>query len=336
MRRIIFIIFFFFSFFASAQKQVTVVVDGLFPFDPITSRYVVRSLAPISTYAEAWRAEGQKVEIFVIDSLSFGYRYYCEHADTTLKNRVLSYVGATLQTDTSVRVSDISGFSYSADFLAVFDPDIERIKRFYATPIAVFDTAKVYDPYAPCDFMALFHTFQIEVSGADLSIVAPPRRDVSLNKECYIKQLASLLRYDNDLVVVRLSGRQVKDLMEDSYQRRYYQIKDDGSDLLRIFTPAYLYSSIAPVAHTVNLTKPAGRRVENWPLDEDTIYKVALNSFLARDIEGVEVVGEYKMLLINWLRETKNPFRIREDYQLQPARVVARIVEREGKTIFGK
>lgn len=336
MRRIIFIIFLFFPLLATAQKQVTVVVDGLFSFDPITSRYVVRSMAPISTYVQAWRAEGQRVDISVVDSLSFGYRYYCGQVDTTLKNRVLSYVGATIQVDTSVRISDISGFSHSADFLAIFDSDIERIKRFYATPIAIFDTSKVYDPYAPCDFMALFHTFQIEASGADLSIVAPPRRDVSLHKECYIKQLVSLLRYDNDLLVVKLTGRQIKDMMEDSYQRRYYQIKNEGSDLLRIFTPAYLYSSIAPVAHTVNLTKPAGRRVENWPLADDTIYSVAINSFLARDIVGGEVVGEYKTLLINWLRDARNPFRVRENYQLQPARVVERIVDRERKTIFGK
>lgn len=336
MRTIFFIIIFFASTFASAQKRVTVVVDGLFSFDPISSRYVVRSLAPVASYGEAWRAEGQKVDIMVVDSLSFGYRYYCDYVDTTLKSRVLDYLEAKIETDTLARVVDISGFPHSRDFLQMFDSDIERVKRYFATPLTIFDTAKVYDPYGPSDFMALFHTFQIEVSGAQLSIVAPTRREAMLQKECYIRHIVNLLRYDNDLVVVKLTGRQIKQLMEESYSRRYYQIKDASSDLLKIFTPAYLYQSIAPVAHTVNITKPAGHRVENWPLDNDTIYSVALNSFAARDIEGAQRVGEYKPLMLNWLVDSKNPIRVRENYNLQPARIVEQIVGREAKTIFGK
>lgn len=336
MKRIFFAFFLFFSIVAAAQKRVTVIADGLFPFDPISGRYVARSIAPAVTYVEAWRAEGQVVDVKVIDSLSFGYRHYCQQVDTTLKNRVLSYLDAKVETDTTIRPVDISGFPQDQLFLQSFDSDIERIKRYFATPLRLFDTSAVYDPYAPCDFMALFHTFQIESSSADLSIVAPPRLEVMLQKECYIKHIDNMLRFENELVVVRLSGSQIKKIMEESYARKFYQVRVEESDLLRIFTPAYLYQSISSVPHTINLTKPAGRRIENWPLADNTIYSVAFNSFAARQLPIDRKIGDYKTLMINWLKTTDNPFLVRENFQLQPARIVEKIVEREVRTIFGK
>lgn len=313
-------------------------MEGIFSFEPLSGRYVARSLEPVASYVEAWRAEGSEVKLLVGDSLGWGYRHYLGEVDSTLLTRVLGYLQGELieSGDTTERhYRDLSGFSGSREFKEFFNSDIEAIKRHFSTAVVCFDTTLYYNSYGSSDFESLFHTFQRGVTGADFSIFSPPRFDAALRGESFVRNITSLLYYDNDLVVVEMSGRELRDYMEESYSRRYYRVRTTSDDLLKYRVPAYLHTSLSGVPHTVNLTKAKGKTIENWHLEDDTIYSVALNSFLARDMEVIENYGDYKTLLIRWLRTSKNLFVDNSEADFQPQRILSEIERREMETIFG-
>ncbi len=340
MKRFTLFLLLIFPFCAQAQRTIDVVMEGLFPFEPVSGYYVKHSLAPVHTYIQDWRREEPELLLRIADSLSWGYRHYCGTVDTTLLNRVAEYLSATITApsvgmDTTVVTRDLSDFPQSRAFLDHFSSDIQAIKRYFATPLCHFDSTLAYDPYdGGNDFESLFHTFQCEASGADYSFFAPPRFDATVPRELYIKDVVNLLYYDNDLVVVELSGAELKELMEKSYSRRYYTLGWEEDDLLRFRTPAYLHTSVSGVKFTVNLTKRAGRRIENWPLKNAEIYRVAMNSFLARDFEVTENCGDYKELIIRWLRGCSGKLQKEVQCSLQPARLVQKIEAREKEIIF--
>ncbi|MFI3288108.1 MAG: 5'-nucleotidase [Rikenellaceae bacterium] len=325
---------------AMAQRDICVKVEGLFAFDPLSGWYIEESLEPVSTYIKAWREEALDMKLVVTDSLRWGYRHYLGEVDTTLMGRVLSYLGAELRGGVdsafvdSLKYRDLSLFPKDKEFTEFFNSDIEAIKRYFATPLVSFDTVLRYDPYEYADFEALFHTFQREASGADFSIFSPSRLDAAITEQCFIRNIVSVLYYDNDLVVVEMSGRELKEYMEEAYSKKFYRVQKVSDDLLRYKVPAFLFTSLSGVSHTVNLTKPRGKVVENWTLEDSQIYRVAMNSFLARDLKIVEICGDYKALLIRWLREVEEPLRCRVEADLQPQRIIKEIRKREEISII--
>lgn len=318
-----------------AQREIRVETEYLFPFDPLGGWYTNNSLSPVATFIESWREQDSKTKLFVVDSLSWGYRHYIDIVDSTLFTRVLDYLGAELITevDSSQRVSELSDFPRNKAYEEHFNEDIWAIKRYFATPIAKLDSSIKFNPYGGGDFQSLFHTFECDVTGAEISLFAPPRLNASLPKEIYINNITSLLYYDNSLVVVELTGAELKELLETYYSYRYYQIKNHQSDMLKFRTPAYLHIGVGGVQFTLNLTKEKGKKIENWRLKSEQIYRVAMNSFLARNFQISEDMGNYKNLLIEWLQRTENLFKVQELVNIEPQRVVTVIEQRERTTI---
>ncbi len=313
-------------------------MEGIFSFNPLNGWYIAESLEPVATYIEDWREEDPSTTLRIKDSLCWGYRHYLSEVDSTLLPRVMNYLDATFipPTDTIYKYRELSGFPHSRKFKDYFNSDIEAIKRYFATPLQTIDTILTYNAYHDNDFESLFHTFQLDITGADLSLYSPSKLDDKIPQELYIKNIASLLYFDNTLVRVKLTGAELKELMEENYSRRYYRVHDTSDDLLKHRVPAFLHLSLSDTPHTVNLTKRKGRSIENWRLSADSTYTVAMNSFLAKDYDTIEDFGDYKQLLIKWLKTTKNPLRVRTHTTLQPARIVTIIEQREKETIFGE
>ncbi len=320
---------------AHAQRSVAVSVEALFAFDPLSGRFEPKCLPPVATYIEDWRVEIPDMKLVIVDSLKWGYRHYTQRVDTTLIPRILCYLGATIDS-TSVKGRNLRDFPHSRAFNEYFNSDIERIKRYFASPLCRFDTTLKYNAYGDSDFEALFHTFQREVTGAQLSIFSPPRLTAQLPEECYISNIVSLLYYDNSLVVVEMTGDEILEMIERSYSLRYYRPRSVQDDLLKHRVPSYLHTSISGVPHTLNLSKRSGKSVENWTLKPTAVYRVAMNSFLARDRVVVRDYGDYKELIVEWLRSTPDPLKYRVSVEIQPRRVVDEIMKREIITIFGE
>lgn len=316
------------------QRVVRVAPVALFPFDPLSTRYVHESLAPVVSYVEAWRNEGEKIDLRISrQKLGKGYKLYFKLEDSTLYNRVLTYLSALDDGSDTVIVEVISGgvyeFPRSRSFLDHFNTDIERIKRFYATPITILDTTLLFDPYSPGDYSQMMHAFQLRATSADLSLFAPPKLNVKLDKELYIRSVFNMFYYDNDLVVINLKGFEIRKILEEIYGARYFTLRDAQSDLLAINLPPSMHISLAGASFTVNLARRKGSRIEELTLKADTIYSVAMNSHLAKRY-GKALVnkGDYKLLFINYLRN-RTDIQKPEQWSLKPERWVKVIKERE-------
>lgn len=326
------ILFFFLLTCTCAQAQkaaLRVAPKALFGFEPLANRYVPHHLAPIATYITEWRKEIPNLPLFLSDSLlDPATKFYLNHVDTTLYDRILTHLNASIDTSyQKIQDSTLYTFPPSRQFLSAFDPDIQKIRRFFATPIAIFDTAKTFDPYAPSPLSQTMHSFQLEASGAELSLWAPARMDAKLEKELYAKDIFYMLRHTNQLVVITLSGKEIKELLEKIYAKRFYTLRSTQSDLLNIHLPPSMHQSIAGINYKINLTK---RKIEAaTDLNPKKQYNVVMSSYAASKIgKPYREIGDYNTLLINYIsrnKEPKNP----EQWSLSPERWVGEIKARE-------
>jgi 2',3'-cyclic-nucleotide 2'-phosphodiesterase/3'-nucleotidase len=107
--------------------------------------------------------------------------------------------------------------------------------------------------------------------------------------------LLRLYRYENKLVMFRMTGKEIKDYLEYSYGLWINQMHSPADRLLRIntnennpflfVTPSFNFDSGAGLDYEVDVRKPAGERItilRMWsgkPYHEDSMYNVVANSF---------------------------------------------------------
>lgn len=251
-----------------------------------------------------------------------------------------------------VKRQDFSGIRPSRAFEERFVADEMRMRRFFLEPVAELDTAiSTRDGFfGPSAFADLFHRFHFEAAkGAEVSFFAPPALDAALPKGgLCLGDVLRLFRFDNQLVTVRLSGRQLKEFMEKVFGMRFFRIVGPQSDLVRLKVPYYLHDDVAGIRFRVDLTARSGQRVTIYEtergekFDPERVYTVVLNSFRARDLvelglEPVVVAEDYRLALARWLaaHPQLKPLA-RDNWSAGPERWVRGIAEREGRTIFEK
>ena len=253
-----------------------------------------------------------------------------------------------------IKRQDFSGIRPSRKFEEGFAEDGRRVQRFFLDPVAELDTAITTREgfFGPSAFADLFHRFQFDAAqsaaqGAEVSFFAPPVMDATLPKgPVCLGDVLRLFRFDNQLVTVRMTGRQLKEFMEKVFGMRFFRITGPQSDLVRLKVPYYLHDDVAGIRFRVDLTARSGRRVTIYEterggkFDPERIYTVALNSFRARDLtemglQPVVVAEDYRLALARWLlaHPHLSP-RARDNWSAGPERWVRAIAEREERTIF--
>ncbi|WP_298063314.1 5'-nucleotidase [uncultured Rikenella sp.] len=321
-----------------------------------------------------------------VRELSLGDRVYAALADSTLRSRVMLAVGYvpegekdsirslfgvtrgavdslgetewlvadryTVDGRAAVRVKrqDFGGIRPLRAFEERFAADEKRVRRFFLEPVAELDTTiSTRDGFfGPSAFADWFHRFHFDVAkGAEVSFFAPPAMDATrLKGFLCLSDVLSLFRFDNQLVTVRLSGRQLKEFMEKVFGMRFFKIEGPQSDLVRLKVPYYLHDDVAGIRFRVDLTARYHHRVTIYEtergekFDPERIYTVVLNSFRARDLvemglEPVVVAEDYRLALARWI--VAHPHlspRARDNWSAGPERWVRAIAERERRTIF--
>ncbi|MCU0293634.1 MAG: bifunctional metallophosphatase/5'-nucleotidase [Thermoanaerobaculaceae bacterium] len=135
----------------------------------------------------------------------------------------------------------------------------------------------------------LIHTVQLAVTGAQLSLAAPltgAKLEVPAGP-LPVRMLHGLYPYPNTLVMVQVTGAQVKDILEHAV--RGWQGLDcarpQGCTLLRDpRLPYYNYDTLQGATYLVNPLAPAGQRVRDirvgcTPIDPAATYTMAVNSY---------------------------------------------------------
>ncbi|MGH9460349.1 MAG: bifunctional metallophosphatase/5'-nucleotidase [Vicinamibacteria bacterium] len=179
--------------------------------------------------------------------------------------------------------------------------------------------------------MDLLQQVMLEASGAQLSMAAllPYRFDGIDAGPITVRELFSFYVYDNTLVVVEVSGRDVKEALEHS--ARYYQaIRPDPETGELLIEPnpavrAYNFDMLAGAHYRIDPTRPVGERIQELSyqgreMDPDETFKLVTTNYRAaggggyRMLKNADVLWrsseEVRNLLIEHIREqgTISPF----------------------------
>lgn len=154
--------------------------------------------------------------------------------------------------------------------------------------------------FGPSSFMSLLHKLQLKISGAQISFAAP----LSFNAEIKsgpvkVSDMFSLYKYENMLYVLRLSGQEIKNYLEEAYDQWVKTISPEQPHLInfasqnpspennRLARPSYNFDSADGIVYTVDVTRPKGERInisslsDGTPFSTEATYTVAVNSYRA-------------------------------------------------------
>ena len=185
----------------------------------------------------------------------------------------------------------------------MFHPEFLKVKQFTLTEVGTLDKdMATRDSYRGMSYyMNLIHTVGLASSGADISIAAPLTYNKTIKAGSLVyNDLFTIYPFENQMFVITMSGRELKDYLEASYDK--WVAADSTSHLLKIqlredprnnqevwsfVNRSYNFDSAAGIYYTVDVTVPKGERVrilsmaDGSAFDMDKTYKVAMTSYRA-------------------------------------------------------
>lgn len=221
--------------------------------------------------------------------------------DITMKFEV-DDSGKVVDKTISGELLDLSAYIADSNYMNRFNPEIETINAYVSEPLGVFtETISTRDSYfGSSEFVDLIHELQLALSGADISFVAPLSYDAMIPAgEIKVADMFHLYKYENMLYVMELTGREIKGCLEESYRKWVNTMTSPDDHLLllkeqpvqgeagrsTLLNRSYNFDSAAGIRYIVDVTKPAGEKVEiismadGSPFELDKTYRVALNSY---------------------------------------------------------
>ncbi len=199
---------------------------------------------------------------------------------------------------TNVRNMDID-----EDYMAYFHADIDSVNDFVSKKIGtlkkeLYSRDCFFGSSAFCD---LIHNLQLKITEAQISFAAPLSFNISVGPgDIYVGDMFNLYRFENKICVLKMTGKEIKDHLEMSYDLwvNTMKSKDDNIMLLekenlndmqrygfKNFT--FNFDSAAGIDYYVDVTKPNGEKVHILKMsngekfDENKWYDVAMNSYRA-------------------------------------------------------
>ena len=170
---------------------------------------------------------------------------------------------------------------YPADpeYVAAFKDDFNAVKAFANRPVgSLAEDIFLADALdGPSSYINLVQTVQLKATGADISFAAPLVSSGVVPKGVIeFQDLVSIYKFENQLFVVEMTGQQVKDYLEYSYDN---WVNRSG--------PSYNWDSADGIIYEVSQSAPKGERVkilsmsDGTPFDPARTYKVAMTSYRA-------------------------------------------------------
>ena len=220
------------------------------------------------------------------------------NADVTLKLRK----GKVVEKHISGVLTEMKNYTANKDFMARFAPQFGDVRDFVSKKIGSFTETISTRPayFGSSAFIDLIHMLQLEITNAEISLAAPLSYDTEISKgDVFVSDMFNLYKYENMLYTMKLSGKEIKDALEMSYDLWTNQMKSPDDHLLLLREKrregatdrasfknfSFNFDSAAGIIYTVDVTKPKGEKVtitsmaDGTPFSLDKMYKVALNSY---------------------------------------------------------
>lgn len=232
-------------------------------------------------------------------------------ADFTLG---LDAKGKVVKKQIKGKVVDIKEQTPDQEFLNKFQKDFEAVKQYTSQVIGYnktnLDTRESF--FGPSPFVDYIHSIQLAATGADISFAAPLSFDAAIPAgPIKMADLFNLYKYENQLLVLQLSGQEIKRYLEESYSIWTNQMQSPEDHIL-LFRPdfekalepwqrlqhsSYNFDSAAGLNYTVDVRKPKGEKVTILSMADGTAfdlqkqYRVAVNSYRANGGGGLLTKG---------------------------------------------
>ena len=195
----------------------------------------------------------------------------------------------------------------------LFKPEFEAVKAFSNEEIgALAVDLKTRDAYiGMCPYIDFLHTVMLRGTGADVSFAAPLTFN-GIIRSGVVKHddLFKIYPFENGLYCIRMSGKEIKDYLEFSYD--HWLASPGGEHALRIvkgddprndqkgwsfvYRP-YNFDSAAGINYTVDINQAKGKRISISSMADGRLfdmladYKVAVTSYRASGAGGLLTRG---------------------------------------------
>lgn len=200
---------------------------------------------------------------------------YVGQADFTLRVKN----GKLVERNVDYKLVPMDQYPVDSAYVAEFKDDFLAVKAYATRPIGkLSDNIFLADALdGPSSYINLIQTVQLGASGADISFAAPlSNRGVVPKGTIEFQDLTSIYRFENTLYVIGMTGQQIKDYLEYSYDN---WVNRTGAP--------YNWDSADGIIYEVSKSAPKGERVrilsmsDGTPFELDKTYKVAMTSYRA-------------------------------------------------------
>jgi len=168
----------------------------------------------------------------------------------------------------------------------------------------------------------LIQRVQMEAGKAEVSMAAVFNSQARIAKgPISVRNIAGLYVYENTLVVIEVTGQQLKDALEHSAKYfRDYEPGKTAAELINEKIPAYNFDIAAGVTYELNISKTIGQRIEKLqyqgkPVEPAQKFRLATNSYRVNGGGGYTMYPnapilyrsgeEIRELIIDWLERHK-------------------------------
>lgn len=235
---------------------------------------------------------------------------------------------------------------------ALFRPEYEAVKAFTIKEVGELKSdLRTRDAYrGMSDYINLVHAVSLGCPPAQISFAAPLTFNGFVKAGTLVyNDLFTIYPFENQLFVVKMTGKEIKDYLEYSYGTWINTIDSADDRLLRIVNEpdprtgqkrwsfvgrSYNFDSAAGLNYVVDVTRPAGERViieslaDGTPFSFEAEYNVAMTSYrasggggLMREGAGIDTdrIGERVVEYYPEIRELIYDYLV-EHKEIDPAR----------------
>ena len=187
---------------------------------------------------------------------------------------------------------------------------------------SVVDLSAERAPFRDTAILDLIQRVQLEAGKAQVSMAAVFNPQARIAKgPVTVRNIAGLYVYENTLVVIEVTGQQIKDALEHSAKYfRPYEPGKSPADLVNEKIPTYNYDIAEGVNYELNISKPIGQRIERLEYQGKPVlpaqkFRLATNNYRVNGgggytmYKGAPVVyrssAQIRELIIDWVERHK-------------------------------
>ncbi len=213
--------------------------------------------------------------------------------------------GKVVSKTLSAELITVDADKSDAEMRASFQSDYDAVKEFTVRKVGELsaDMNSRDALTGMSDYVNFIHTVSLGCSPAEISVAAPISTNTFIKAgDLIYNDLFSLYQYENQLFVLTMSGQEIKDYLEVSYDQWIQTATKPGDHVLNIqdredprnhmkrwsFRAAtYNFDSMAGLNYTVDVSKPYGERIaissmaDGSAFETGRTYNVAMTSYRA-------------------------------------------------------